>query len=169
MRESIKVLHECISVQEKKSVDYQNENSTVVQADYYPNGIATIHDILHAKMLRARSLIESGATPQNEALEDTFKDLINYASFAVAWLRERIPGQDPYRDHLNRPKLKPGEFRTREEAQAQVAQALAEGISAGRAIQEDLPPLERDIVAEQKAKSWPNKVPSTSTQGVYER
>lgn len=107
-RVSIEVLNECVEVQRAKSHDYQNPESTVKQADYYPNGIKTIHDILHAKMLRARSLIESGATPQNEALEDTYKDLINYASFAVAWLRGGIPGQSPDVDAYNRPTKGPG-------------------------------------------------------------
>jgi hypothetical protein len=102
-RESVKILRECIEVQNAKSADYQNPASSVKQADYYPNGIATLHDILHAKMLRAKSLIESGNQPNNESLEDSYKDLINYASFAVAWLRGGIPGQDPNRDHLNRP------------------------------------------------------------------
>jgi hypothetical protein len=34
-------------------------------------------------------------------LEDTYKDLINYASFAVAWLRKSIEGQDKNRDIFN--------------------------------------------------------------------
>lgn len=106
-RESIKVLLEAVELQRRKSADYQSERSTVKQADYYPNGIATLHDILHAKMLRAKSLIESGNTPKNEALEDTFIDLINYASFCVAYLRGKIPGQDPSRNHLNKPRVEP--------------------------------------------------------------
>jgi hypothetical protein len=47
-RESVNVLQECIDLQEKKSRDYQNPNSSVSQADYYPNGITTISHGSHA-------------------------------------------------------------------------------------------------------------------------
>jgi hypothetical protein len=36
--EAVNVLQECIDLQLKKSRDYQNPNSTVKQAQYYPNG-----------------------------------------------------------------------------------------------------------------------------------
>jgi len=105
-RESVKVLRECIDLQIKKSQDYQNPNSNVVQAMHYRRGIDSIHDILQGKLYRAQSLIESGrADSANfESLEDTYKDLINYASFAVAWLRYGVPGQDKERDIFNRKK-----------------------------------------------------------------
>jgi hypothetical protein len=96
--ESVKVLLECVELQNKKSLDYQNPNSRVKQADYYPNGINTLADICWAKMLRIISLLETmeknkDYSPQNEPLEDSFKDLINYSSFAVAWIRGKINGQ----------------------------------------------------------------------------
>ena len=34
--ESIKVLLEALDIQRKKSTDYQNPNSSIHQADYYP-------------------------------------------------------------------------------------------------------------------------------------
>tara|TARA_R110000765_G_scaffold9042_2_gene28546 strand:- start:7902 stop:8321 length:420 start_codon:yes stop_codon:yes gene_type:complete len=107
---SVDVLTECAELQVQKGVDYQNPNSSVKQADYYPNGIKTIHDILHAKMLRAKSLIdtfeynESDAAPNFESLEDTFKDIINYSSFAVAYLEGKIQGQNEFNDMLNKPR-----------------------------------------------------------------
>ena len=90
-------------MQLKKSQDYQNPNSNVVQAMHYRRGVDSIHDIMQGKLYRAQSLLESGrADSANfESLEDTYKDLINYASFAVAWLRGGIPGQDPNRDMFN--------------------------------------------------------------------
>ena len=101
-RESVKVLRECIELQLKKSQDYQNPNSNVVQAMHYRRGVDSIHDIMQGKMYRAQSLLESGHVANFESLEDTYKDLINYASFAVAWLRGGIPGQDVTRDIFNR-------------------------------------------------------------------
>ena len=103
-KESIVVLQECAELQSKKSEDYQNPNSQVKQAMHYRRGVDTIHDIMIGKMMRATSLIESGNTPNHESLEDTYKDLINYASFAVSYIRGKMEGQDPSLDYLNKPK-----------------------------------------------------------------
>lgn len=101
-KESVKVLRECMDLQIKKSQDYQNPNSNVKQAMHYRRGIDSIHDIMQGKMYRAQSLIESkSANPNFESLEDTYKDLINYASFAVAWLRKGIDGQEEDRNIFN--------------------------------------------------------------------
>ena len=107
MRESLRVLQECAEVQNKKSQDYQNDKSRIVQADYYPRGVASIMDIIHAKTLRLWSVLEAMENdpdyePNFESMEDSFKDLINYASFGVAYCRCKIPGQNPNRDFLNR-------------------------------------------------------------------
>lgn len=105
--ESVKALRECIDLQLRKSRDYQNPNSRVKQADYYPSGVKTIHEICHAKMLRALSVMEAmekdPAYSQNfESLEDSFKDMINYASFAISYCRGQIPGQQKDHDMFNR-------------------------------------------------------------------
>ena len=116
-KESVNVLYECIELQNKKAQDYQNPNSNVKQAMHYRRGIDTIHDVMHSKMLRAQSLLEtardksSPVVPNFESLEDTYKDLINYASFAVSYLRKSMEGQDSSRDIFNEkrtvpPKLK---------------------------------------------------------------
>lgn len=106
-RESVEVLRECIELQIRKSQDYQNPNSNIVQAMHYRRGVSTIHDMIHQKLLRAQSLLEplengDGRDPNFESLEDTYKDLINYASFAVAYIRGEMEGQGPDRDMLNR-------------------------------------------------------------------
>jgi len=107
MRESLKVLQECAELQQQKSRDYQNDKSRIVQADYYPRGVASIMDIINAKTLRLWSVLEAMESdpeyqPNFESMEDSFKDLINYASFGVAFCRRKIPGQNPDRDFLNR-------------------------------------------------------------------
>ena len=109
IKESIKVLQECAELQLKKSNDYQNPNSRIKQADYYPRGVATILDVIHAKVLRAYSVMEAMENdpdyqPNFESLEDSFRDLINYGSFAVSYSRGKMEGQDPNRDFLNRVK-----------------------------------------------------------------
>jgi hypothetical protein len=105
-RESVRVLRECIDLQLRKSRDYQNPNSNVTQAMHYRRGVDSIHDIIQGKLYRAQSLLESGTHDQAnfESLEDSYKDLINYASFAVAWLRGGVPGQQPNRDIFNKKK-----------------------------------------------------------------
>lgn len=106
-RASVKVLQECIDLQRKKANDYQNPNSTIRQADYYPSGCLTILEIIHAKVLRMRSVMEAmqydpDYRPNFESLEDSAKDLINYASFFVAYSRGEVDGQGPDRDFLNK-------------------------------------------------------------------
>jgi hypothetical protein len=110
MKESVKVLQECAELQLKKSNDYQNPNSRIRQADYYPNGVGTLLDIIQGKVLRMRSVVEAmqndpNYVPNFESIEDSAKDSINYNSFVVAWCRGQIDGQDPTRDFLNRPPV----------------------------------------------------------------
>jgi len=102
--ESIKVLRECIALQVKKGQDYQNPNSTIRQADHYPHGVQTIMDMVHQKIIRYRSLTESGEQPNFESIEDTLKDAINYLSFAVSYARGKMDGQDPSKDMFNKKK-----------------------------------------------------------------
>lgn len=99
MTESIKVLEECVDLQKKKSLDYQNPNSRIRQADHYPNGIQTITDMAYQKLIRAYSLMEAikdnpDSSPQFESLEDSYKDAINYLSFGVSYIRGGMDGQD---------------------------------------------------------------------------
>lgn len=102
---SINVLDECKELQQKKADDYQADASTIKQADYYPNGVSTIIELLWQKMMRLRSVSEKARMGQDtnfESLEDSFKDMINYASFGVAYIRGEMPGQLPNRDMFNR-------------------------------------------------------------------
>ena len=106
-KESIKIINEAIALQLKKSDDYQNKKSWIKQADYYPRGVLTILDIVYAKVLRMYSVIEAMEKDPNyeqnfESVEDSCKDLINYASFIGAYMRNGIEGQKIDRDFLNR-------------------------------------------------------------------
>ena len=110
-KESLRVLKECAELQIKKSNDYQNPNSRIKQADYYPRGVLTILDIVYAKVLRMYSVIEAMESDKNyqqnfESIEDSAKDLINYSSFIAAYCRGGIEGQDGTKDFLNREKKK---------------------------------------------------------------
>jgi hypothetical protein len=103
--EPMLVLQECLDLMRRKAHDYQNPNSEVKQADYYPHGLITLMDIIHAKQLRLKSLIEAyqaGAAPKNESIEDSFKDMANYCAIAAAWCRGKIDGQAVDRDLIGR-------------------------------------------------------------------
>ena len=108
-KESIKIINEAIALQLRKSNDYQNDKSWIKQAAYYPRGVLSILDIVYAKVLRMYSVIEAMEKDPNyeqnfESIEDSCKDLINYASFIGAYARGGIEGQDPNKDFLNREK-----------------------------------------------------------------
>ena len=106
-RDSVLVLRECIELQNRKGSDYQAKESSIRQADYYVHGVETIYDIMWAKMLRLRSVMEkakSGSDPNFESMEDTCKDLINYTSFFASYLTHKVDGQDITRDIFNRKK-----------------------------------------------------------------
>ena len=86
-RYSVHVLRECIDLQNKKANDYQNPNSTIKQADYYPSGCLTILEIIHAKVLRMRSVMEAmqndpNYKPNFESLEDLAKNRTATSSIA---------------------------------------------------------------------------------------
>ena len=107
MKESLKALEEAAAIQNKKSNDYQNAESRITQAQYYPHGCATILDLIHSKVLRMYSVMEAMENdkhyqPNFESLEDSAIDLINYGSFFVSYMRGKMEGQDPNRNFLNK-------------------------------------------------------------------
>lgn len=104
-RYSANVLLEAADIQEKKGQDYNNVVSRVEQADYYPRGVVSILDIVNAKYLRMVSVLETmeaGGKVNFESIEDSAIDMINYASFMVAYMRGEMPGQKPDHDIFNR-------------------------------------------------------------------
>ena len=75
-KESVEVLHECISLQLQKSQDYQSDTSNVTQAMHYRRGIDTIHDIILGKITRATSLLESGNNPKYDFCMDMMRNIL---------------------------------------------------------------------------------------------
>ena len=104
-RYSAKLLAQAGELQERKGKDYQSKASIVKQADYYPNGVNSILDIVNAKMLRTRSVLammEANEAINFESVEDSMFDMINYCSFLVAYMHGEIDGQVAGRDIFNR-------------------------------------------------------------------
>ena len=48
---------------------------------------------MHDKLARLNHLLDSGATPEHESLEDTLLDLANYALIGVLVLRDQWPSK----------------------------------------------------------------------------
>lgn len=104
-RKSANILLEAAELQERKGRDYQNPLSRVRQADHYPRGVYTILDTINGKMLRMYSVLETmeqGGSVNFESVEDSAIDMINYASFLVAYMRGDIDGQESGKDIFNR-------------------------------------------------------------------
>jgi hypothetical protein len=69
------------------------------QADYGPLNISRapggplngLRVRMHDKLSRINHLIDSGATPENESLRDSFLDLANYSVIAMMVLDDKWP------------------------------------------------------------------------------
>jgi len=104
-RKSATILLEAAELQERKGQDYNGTQTSVKQADYYPRGVWSILDIVNAKYLRMVSVLEQmeqGGTANFESVEDSAIDMINYASFLVAYMRGEVDGQKVDKDIFNR-------------------------------------------------------------------
>lgn len=77
-----KILDECKELLLKKGEGYNS--GRVKMGDYYPRGILSVIDIMNTKLLRMYSLLESGQKANFESIEDTAKDLANYAAIFIA-------------------------------------------------------------------------------------
>lgn len=67
----------------KKHKDYGPKNI----ADAPGGALNGLRVRIHDKTARINNLVDSGAKPENESLEDSFKDLANYAIIALMVLR----------------------------------------------------------------------------------
>jgi len=80
---------ECIkkamALKKRKSHDYNSGG--VNKFDYNLHGNITCLDDIYKKVLRLRSLIDSGKKPSNESVEDTLIDIINYSADFYSYLQ----------------------------------------------------------------------------------
>ncbi|QDP51745.1 MAG: hypothetical protein GOVbin1578_8 [Prokaryotic dsDNA virus sp.] len=90
----------CLLMQERKGSDYQNTNSSVKQIDYYPNGVKDIVCMMHTKLTRIRSCLDADFV-NNESIEDSAYDLINYTTFLIMYLNYSFDGQTKDKDIFN--------------------------------------------------------------------
>tara|TARA_R110002096_G_scaffold771_2_gene4321 strand:- start:11 stop:436 length:426 start_codon:yes stop_codon:yes gene_type:complete len=91
------LLQECIDLMRTKGEDYNS--GTVRHVEYYRRGLDSIIDMCHQKILRITSVAEDGGTVNHESLQDSFKDLVNYAAYGACYLRGTLDGQDDIAKH----------------------------------------------------------------------
>lgn len=73
----------------KKHTDYGPTNIALA-----PGGaINGLRVRMHDKLARINHLVDNNATPENESLEDSFKDLANYAIIGLMVLRGQWPNE----------------------------------------------------------------------------
>jgi len=76
----------------KKHEDYgSNQGGNTPLEDYFPFDDKSYVQMLHVKTLRLVSLVAGGRQPNNEKVEDTVRDLINYAVFYLDYLTPGTP------------------------------------------------------------------------------
>lgn len=84
-----KVYYDAMMVLMKKHADYGPKN--ISQS---PGGALNgLRVRMWDKMARINHLLDSGATPENESLRDSFLDLMNYAAIAQLVINEQWPDE----------------------------------------------------------------------------
>jgi hypothetical protein len=89
-KEAAKPLYsETFQVLVKKQLDYGPKNISLS-----PGGpLNGLRVRMHDKLSRINHLIDSGATPENESLRDSFLDLANYSIIAMMVLDDVWPNE----------------------------------------------------------------------------
>ena len=91
--ELLRQLHE---LHEVKNADYAHSGNPYSNFEYAAQVAAPFRGVdavfatmLGIKLARLGELTEPGRTPKNEALDDTFVDLTNYAAIWTSWRRDQ--------------------------------------------------------------------------------
>lgn len=89
-RRAEEVLYECAELMQKKGAAYNG----FPQAEYYPYGLRDIWYMCFTKVKRLESQIIRDGDKNFEGIEDSARDLINYASFLVEFAEGKMNGQE---------------------------------------------------------------------------
>lgn len=88
-RRAAEVLGECAKLMEQKGAAYNG----FPQAEYYPYGMRDIWYMCFTKVKRLESQIIRDGEHNFESIEDSARDLINYAAFLVEFAEGKMDGQ----------------------------------------------------------------------------
>jgi len=81
--DAFNVLIEALNLLVKKHEDYGPKNISEAPGGALQGLLVRLHD----KMARLKNLTDNNKTPNNESIEDTFIDIINYATIALLVLQ----------------------------------------------------------------------------------
>lgn len=81
----LELLEPAIVLVDRKGEDY---NHAVKLHDYFPFKDRSYQQMMHMKVLRMRSLLDKGSTPNFDSLLDSVYDLINYSVFYLDYLQQ---------------------------------------------------------------------------------
>ncbi len=88
------VLEEAQAIQDAKSQDYGDIDEA--RSDYFPFGHYSYLHMLHTKMRRLTALAENPNKPNFESAYDSVVDLINYAAFYGAFIKEGMVQEEQW-------------------------------------------------------------------------
>lgn len=88
-RRAEEVLFECAELMQKKGAAYNG----FPQAEYYPYGLRDIWYMTFTKVKRLESQIVRDGEANFEGVEDSARDLINYAAFLIEFAEGKMNGQ----------------------------------------------------------------------------
>ena len=100
----LQLIEPAIKLVDRKGEDY-NVGSIQLH-EYFPFKDKSYQQMLHMKVLRMRSLLDKGSTPNFDSMLDSLYDLINYSVFYLEYL-ESLPKVS--RMGLNKPYKVPNE------------------------------------------------------------
>lgn len=89
---SKKMVADCIALMGKKSHDYASNQNRYSNFEYAAQAAGikpeqAILSLIGIKVARLTQLVSAGKTPENESVEDTMKDLINYTLILSGYLQ----------------------------------------------------------------------------------
>ena len=100
------ILEEAAAVLQKKGEDYAG--GSVKDTDYFKYDGVPGMPLMYTKILRYYSLMTQGGAQNFEGVEDTLKDLINYAARTIAYLEsQEAEGEEQELDAIARDILGP--------------------------------------------------------------
>jgi hypothetical protein len=82
----LSLIEPAIKLIDRKGQDY---NNTIGLHEYFPFRDISYQQMLHMKVLRMRSLLDKGSTPNFDSMLDSVYDLVNYAVFYLDYLDQQ--------------------------------------------------------------------------------
>lgn len=104
----LELIEPAVKLVDRKGEDY---NQGIQLHEYFPFKDKSYLQMMHMKVLRMRSLLTKGATPNFDSQVDSLYDLINYAVFYLEYLQAANTGLKPLTSMPTQAGLAPESWR----------------------------------------------------------